>query len=89
MYLDTEAVMTEELAQRIVTDAIPRTTSLNASDLGGPHNAGFYMLYRHVLISTGDTGSFPDVHEFKGELGQQLKFTTRAMLPGMFCIIQE
>ena len=49
VYLDTDAVITEDLAQRTLKDNIQISTIVHTSDLGGPRNAGFYMLYRHLL----------------------------------------
>ena len=79
--VDSDAVITEELFQKVVFDKVSRPAIVNTSDLGGLHNAGYYMLYRHVLQPSNSVEKLPDKHECTAKVmnkytGYKLKFTT-------------
>ena len=88
IHVDTDAVMAEELLQRVVSDKIPMPTISNASDLGSPHNTGLYTLYRHPLGRIETIPALPEAHEYTGSFIdncklQNMKHTTHEMVPNI------
>ena len=86
VYADTDAVITEDLIQRIVKDNIQIPTIVNASDLGGPRGTGFYMLHHHLVQPIKKITKLPEWIEFIGRFMtkfsvQQLKFSTTETYP--------
>ena len=87
VYVDSDAVITEDLFRRVmVRDEIQSPTILYASDLGGPHSAGFYMLFWHQHGTIEKQKKLPPCDECLGIVmtkwsNTKLTFTTSESHP--------
>ena len=86
IHVDSDAVITEDLVQKVAFEQVSRPLIENISDLGGPHNAGFYMLYRHLFGTLSSVEKLPEKHECTAQVmskytSQQFKFTTSESHP--------